>query len=81
MGDALHTQKAASIQIVVSGGEYIWFAKGNQSQLEEDIRLWFELDIQLIPGMGCPPKDFETTQSTNKGHGRPRRVCFTLFSC
>jgi predicted transposase YbfD/YdcC len=80
MGDALHTQKAASIQIVVSGGEYIWFAKGNQSQLEEDIRLWFEPDIQLIPGMGCPPKDFETTQSTNKGHGRLETRTLTVSS-
>jgi predicted transposase YbfD/YdcC len=80
MGDALHTQKAASIQIVVSGGEYIWFAKGNQPQLEEDIRLWFEPDIQLIPGMGCPPKDFETTQSTNKGHGRLETHTLTVSS-
>jgi predicted transposase YbfD/YdcC len=70
MGDALHTQRAVSLQIVVSGGEYIWLAKGNQPQLEEDIRLWFEPDVQPIPGMGCPPKDFETAQKTNKGHGR-----------
>jgi len=40
----------------MSGGEYIWFAKGNQSQIEQDNRLWFEPDIQPIPGMGCPPK-------------------------
>jgi len=42
MGDALHTQRQVSIQIVEAGGEYIWFAKGNQPQIEEDIRLWFE---------------------------------------
>jgi len=39
MGDALHTQRAISIQIVEVGSNYIWFAKGNQPQLEEDIRL------------------------------------------
>jgi len=80
MGDALHTQRALSLQIVVAGGEYIWFAKGNQPQMEEDIRLWFEPDIQLIPGMGCPPKDFETAQSTNKGHGRLETRTLTVSS-
>jgi len=80
MGDALHTQRAVSLQIVVSGGEYIWFAKGNQSQMEEDIRLWFEPDVQLIPGMGCPPKDFEIAQKTNKGHGRLETRTLTVSS-
>ena len=80
MGDALHTQRAISVQIVVSGGEYIWFAKGNQPQIEEDIRLWFEPDIQPIPGMGCPPKDFESAQQTNKGHGRLETRTLTVSS-
>ena len=80
MGDALHTQRAVSVQIVVSGGEYIWFAKGNQPQIEEDIRLWFEPDIQPIPGMGCPPKDFESAQQTNKGHGRLETRTLTVSS-
>jgi predicted transposase YbfD/YdcC len=80
MGDALHTQRAVSLQIVVSGGEYIWFAKGNQPQLEEDIRLWFEPDVQPIPGMGCPPKDFETARKTNKGHGRRETRTLTVSS-
>ncbi len=70
MGDAMHTQRQVSIQIVESGGEYIWLAKGNQPQLEENIRLWFEPDVQPIPGMSFPPKDFETAKLTNKGHGR-----------
>jgi len=80
MGDALHTQRAISLQIVVSGGEYIWFAKGNQSQMEEDIRLWFEPDVPIIPGIGCPPKDFETAQKTNKGHGRLETRTLTVSS-
>ena len=70
MGDAMHTQRPVSTQIVESGGEYIWFAKGNQPQMEENIRLWFEPDVQPIPGMSFLPKDFETAQETNKGHGR-----------
>lgn len=70
MGDALHTQKELSLQIVEAGGEYVWFAKGNQPQTEEDIRLWFAPDVQPIPGMNFPPKDFESATVTSKEHGR-----------
>ncbi len=80
MGDALHTQRPVSIQIVESGGEYLWFAKGNQPQMEENIRLWFEPDVQPIPGMSFPPKDFETAQETNKGHGRLETRTLTVSS-
>ena len=80
IGDAMHTQRKVSVQIVASGGDYIWFAKGNQSQTEEDIRLWFEPDVEMIPGMGCPPKDFETFTSVNKGHGRIEKRTITVSS-
>jgi len=80
MGDALHTQRQVSIQIVESGGEYIWFAKGNQPQMEENIRLWFEPDVQPIPGMSFPPKDFETAKETSKGHGRLETRTITVSS-
>jgi predicted transposase YbfD/YdcC len=65
---------------VEAGGEYIWFAKKNQSQMEENIRLWFEPDVQPIPGMSFPPKDFETAQQTNKGHGRLETRTITVSS-
>lgn len=80
MGDALHTQRQVSIQIVEAGGEYIWFAKGNQPQMEENIRLWFEPDVEPIPGMNYPPKDFETAKQTNKGHGRLETRTLTVSS-
>jgi predicted transposase YbfD/YdcC len=80
MGDALHTQRQVSIQIVEAGGEYIWFAKGNQSQMEENIRLWFEPDVEPTPGMNYPPKDFETAKEINKGHGRLERRTLTVSS-
>jgi predicted transposase YbfD/YdcC len=80
MGDALHTQRPVSTQIVEAGGEYIWFAKGNQPQMEENIRLWFEPDVQAIPGMSYLPKDFETAQETNKGHGRLETRTLTASS-
>jgi len=80
MGDAMHTQRPISIQIVEAGGEYIWYAKGNQSQMEEDIRLWFEPDVQPLPGTNFPPKDFEMAQQTNKGHGRLETRTITVSS-
>jgi len=80
MGDALHTQRAVSIQIVEAGGDYIWFAKGNQPQLEEDIRLWFEPEPDPMPGQGRLPKDFETVKETSKGHGRLEERTLTVSS-
>mgnify|MGYP000138111160 CR=1 FL=1 len=80
MGDALHTQRPVSIQIVEAGGEYIWFAKGNQPQMEENIHLWFKPDVPAIPGMSYLPRDFETAQETNKGHGRLETRTITLSS-
>ena len=56
MGDALHTQREVSIQIVEAGGDYIWLAKGNQPQIEEDIRLWFEPDPTPLPVRVISPK-------------------------
>ena len=80
MGDALHTQRAVSIQIVEAGGEYVWFVKGNQPQLQEDLRLWFGPDPDPIPGQAYPAKDFETAQCVNKGHGRIEQRTLTVSS-
>lgn len=80
MGDALHTQREVSIQIVEAGGDYVWLAKGNHPQLEEDIRLWFEPDPAPIPGMAYLPKDFETVQTVNKAHGRIEQRTLTVSS-
>jgi predicted transposase YbfD/YdcC len=80
IGDAMHTQRAVSIQIIEAGGDYIWFAKGNQPQLEEDIRLWFEPDPDPIPGQGWVPKDFETATVICKGHGRLEQRSLTVSS-
>ena len=70
IGDALHTQRQVSIQIGKAGGNYIWTVKGNQTQLLQDLQDWFDPSVELLPGMGCPPKDFCTATVTSKGHGR-----------
>ena len=80
MGDALHTQRDVSIQIVEAGADYIWLAKGNQPQIEEDIRLWFEPDPTPMPGQSYVPKDFETARTVNKGHGRIEQRTITVSS-
>lgn len=80
MGDALHTQRDVSIQIVEAGGDYIWLTKGNQPQIEEDIRLWFEPDPTPMPGQSYVPKDFETARTVNKGHGRIEQRTITVSS-
>ena len=70
IGDAIHTQRQVSIQIGRVGSHYIWTVKGNQPQLLQDLQDWFDTHVELIPGMGCPAKDFRSATVTNKGHGR-----------
>ena len=70
IGDAMHTQRQVSIQIGTAGGHYLWAVKANQPQLLQDLHDWFDTEVNLIPGMGCPPKDFRSATLTNKGHGR-----------
>jgi predicted transposase YbfD/YdcC len=70
IGDAIHTQREVSIQIGRAGGNFLWTVKGNQPQLHKDLQDWFDLEVELIPGMGCPPKDFRSATTITKGHGR-----------
>ena len=70
IGDAMHTQRQISIQIGKAGGNYLWTVKGNQPQLLQDLQDWFDTKVELLPGMGYPPKDFRSVTITNKGHGR-----------
>jgi len=70
IGDALHTQRQISIQIGAANGNFLWVVKGNQPQLLQDLHDWFDTTIPLLPGMGCPPRDFRSATTTSKGHGR-----------
>lgn len=70
VGDAMHTQRQVSLQIRTAGGHYLWTVKGNHPQLWQDLHDWFDTEVDLIPGMGCPAKDFRSVTLTNKGHGR-----------
>lgn len=70
IGDAMHTQRQVSLQIGKAGGHYLWTVKANQPQLFQDLYDWFDTEVELIPGMGCPAKDFRSATVTNKDHGR-----------
>jgi len=68
-GDALHTQRAISEQILEVHGQYLWPVKNNQQRLHDDIRHLFEPE-QPKPGFGKLQTDFETARQVNYGHGR-----------
>lgn len=68
-GDALHTQRAISEQIVKAGGHYLWPVKDNQPHLHASIQRLFAPD-QPKPGFGKIETDFECIQQVSYGHGR-----------
>lgn len=79
MGDALHTQRQVSVQIVAAGGDYIWLVKDNQPQLRADIEQWFAPETH-VKGFSPSPKDLQTATSVNKGHGRQEERTLTTSS-
>jgi predicted transposase YbfD/YdcC len=68
-GDAMHTQRGISRQIIESGGDYIWPVKENQLHLYQNIQSLFAPEYPK-PGFGKIPTDFLTARTVNKGHGR-----------
>jgi predicted transposase YbfD/YdcC len=68
-GDALHTQRAISEQILEDHGQYLWPVKENQPRLHNDIQRLFAPD-EPKPGFGKIQTDFETAKQVSYGHGR-----------
>jgi predicted transposase YbfD/YdcC len=75
-GDAMHTQRKLSIEVVVGGGEYLWIAKENQPELQATIAHLFEPEL-VTPGFSPTPTDFKTAVTLNKGHGRLEKRTLT----
>lgn len=61
--DALHTHACACASIIASAGDYLFFAKGNQSTLKSDLQLFFR-----EPPADC--RDWRTGRTVESGHGR-----------
>lgn len=79
MGDALHTQRALSIQILSAGGAYIWYAKDNQPKLHQDIAQRF-VPERTGKGSRPVPTDFRTATQSDCGHGRIEKRTLTTSS-
>ena len=68
-GDALHTQRRLSAQILEQGADYVFPVKENQPALYKNIQQLFAPEYPK-PGFGRIQTDFLTAQKVNKGHGR-----------
>lgn len=68
-GDAMHTQRGISTQIIEAHGDYVWPVKENQLRLYQNIQSLFAPEYPK-PGFGKIPTDFLSAQIVNKGHGR-----------
>jgi len=75
-GDALHTQRILSVQIVAAGGDYLWLAKDNQPTLRSEIAAVFELTDETVAG-GRLPGERRTATSVENGHGRQEQRTLT----
>jgi predicted transposase YbfD/YdcC len=75
-GDAIHTQKALSGQIVRQGGHYIFPVKENQASLYKNIQQLFAPEHPKA-GFGKIKTDFLTVEKVNKRHGRLEKRTLT----
>jgi predicted transposase YbfD/YdcC len=70
IGDAMHSQRKISEQIVEARGNYLWTIKGNQPRTEWAIQKLFvheACNVKLGAGLS---KDIQAASLVNKGHGR-----------
>jgi predicted transposase YbfD/YdcC len=67
--DAMGCQRAICEQIIDKGGDYVISLKGNQGTLNNNVRLWFEDEKNLLT---------QSWEEWSKGHGRiEHRFCET----
>jgi predicted transposase YbfD/YdcC len=79
VGDAMHTQRGVSLQIVAAGGDFVWVLKENQPATRQAVEQLFA-PAPPIPGWNNPPTDFRTARTTNKAHGRLEERTLTASS-
>jgi predicted transposase YbfD/YdcC len=70
IGDAMHTQRDVSEQIVKAGGSYIWTVKGNQPRTEWAIEKLFVHEACNVKLGAELSADIRVASLVNKGHGR-----------
>jgi predicted transposase YbfD/YdcC len=70
IGDAMHTQRETSAQIVEAGGDYVWTVKTNQPRTHWAIEKLFVHEACNLH-QGAPlSNEIQTAVQVNKGHGR-----------
>jgi predicted transposase YbfD/YdcC len=79
-GDAMHTQRQLSIQIVAAGGDFVWIVKDNQPETRQAIELLFAPEPPPLPGSGRLPKDFRSAKTVEKQVGRLEERSITTSS-
>ena len=79
IGDAMHTQRQISIQIVESGGDYVWIVKDNQANTRQALEHLFAPE-KPVAGLGCPAMDFLEAQTVEKQAGRIEERRITVSS-
>ncbi|HEX6288719.1 MAG TPA: ISAs1 family transposase [Herpetosiphonaceae bacterium] len=79
VGDAMQTQRHLSLQIVETGGDYLWFVKANQPTLHADIERRFT-PLPVLPGTAEAPTDFTMAHQIDNAHGRLEARRITVSS-
>jgi predicted transposase YbfD/YdcC len=79
VADAMHAQRAVSLQIMTAGGDYVWIVKDNQPTTRQAIEQLFAPE-KPIAGLGCPPMDFQQARTVEKAHGRLEERTITVSS-
>ena len=79
VGDAMHTQRQLSIQIVTTGGHFVWIVKDNQANTRKAIEQLFAPE-KSIPALGNPVMDFRSAKTIEKQAGRLEERTITVSS-
>lgn len=70
-GDAMHTQRKLSRQVIKAGGDYLWCVKQNQPTLYQQLATAFAAPASY-------PADAVTVTEHDKGHGRIEKRQLTV---
>jgi predicted transposase YbfD/YdcC len=79
LGDAMHTQRELSVQILAGDGDFIWLVKANQPTLRDDIEQAFQPE-HPVKGFSPLVTDFQSARTVDKAHGRHEERTLTASS-
>jgi len=77
-GDAMHTQRELSVDVLAQGGDYLWLLKDNQPGLLADVEQFFQ-PAQKGAGWPLTPLPRTVAHTTEKQNGRLEQRTLTLI--